>query len=176
MPEKNVKVGMFGVTRYRKINMIQKLISGGQQGSDLAGLMAAKELGIPTGGWMPKDWITLDGAKPEYKDIYGMEEHTGGYSARTEANVRDSDGTIRFAANFNSPGEKCTLKAIKWHNKPHLDVYVKDPQHVAMIYDWIKLRKIKVLNVAGNSEETSPRITKFVIAYLTKALKEDGAQ
>ena len=35
-----------------------KIISGGQTGADMGGLLAAKDLGIRTGGWMPKGWLT----------------------------------------------------------------------------------------------------------------------
>jgi hypothetical protein len=34
---------------------IEKIISGGQTGVDRAGLDVALELGIPSGGWCPKD-------------------------------------------------------------------------------------------------------------------------
>ena len=50
---------------------ISKVVSGGQNGSDQAALRAAKELQIPTGGWMPKDWMTLDGPRPEFEELYG---------------------------------------------------------------------------------------------------------
>jgi hypothetical protein len=61
-------------------------------------------------------------------EVYGMKEHSGGYAARTEANVKDSDGTIRLAKNFKSAGEKCTLRAIKkWFRRPHFDVDASNP-------------------------------------------------
>ena len=57
-----------------------------------------------------------------------MVEHSSSYyPPRTEDNVKNSDGTIRFAKSFTSAGEKCTKKAIKWFGKPHIDVHLDHP-------------------------------------------------
>lgn len=143
-----------------------KIISGGQNGADLSGLLAARKYNLETGGWLPKGCITLDGPKKEYLDLYNMKESHGGYAIRTEANVRDSDGTIRFASDFSSAGEKCTLRAINWFKKPHLKIDIKKPMAKEKVIDWIKENNIKVLNIAGNSEQTSPGIEQFVFSYL----------
>ena len=90
----------------------RKVISGGQTGADQAGLIVAQRFGIPTGGWMPRGWKTATGANPQLAEAFGLREHTGDYADRTAANVRDSDGTIRFAGSFRIFGERCTLKWI----------------------------------------------------------------
>lgn len=158
--------------------MVKKVISGGQTGADIAGLIAAKKLGLETGGTMPKGFRTLKGPRPEYARLYGVKEHASyAYPPRTECNVKDSDGTIRFATNWDSAGERCTLKLIKKHGKPFLDVapnadpfdFITHP----LAKRWIQDNNIQILNVAGNSEETSPGIAKFVIEYLTEVLKND---
>src|SRR6266404_7775537 len=103
--------------------MIEKVISGGQIGADIAGLKAAHLLGIPTGGTAPKGFKTQLGFNPELGWNYGLVEHDSPlYPPRTEQNVINSDGTIRLAQNFSSPGERCTLKFLTKHNKPHLDI------------------------------------------------------
>src|SRR5262249_11519188 len=71
---------------------------------------------------------------------------------RTEATVRESDGTLRFAASFETFGEKCTLKWLRHHGKPYLDIDRAAPPPVEVVADWIRQHKIKVLNVAGNAE------------------------
>lgn len=153
--------------------MLQKIISGGQTGADQAGLRAAKACGLETGGWLPQGCITLEGARADLLSEFGMKEHAGsGYPPRTEANVRDSDGTVRFAEKFSSAGEKCTLRAIKWFNRPHFDIDVKNPKDKSLLLDWLRENDIKVLNVAGNSEETSPGIGAFVYNYLTETFSE----
>jgi predicted Rossmann-fold nucleotide-binding protein len=91
--------------------IVEKVISGGQTGVDQAGLRAAKDSGISTGGWLPNGCITLEGSCPDLLELYSMQEHPRkGYPARTEANVRDSDGIIRFAENFKTSGEKCRVR------------------------------------------------------------------
>ncbi len=45
--------------------MIECCISGGQSGADFGGLLAAKRCGIPTGGKIPKGFLTENGPKPE---------------------------------------------------------------------------------------------------------------
>jgi len=170
-----------------KINL--KIISGGQTGADIGALRAAKKMGLETGGWMPVGFKTLAGNKPEYKQEFGMEAHmSASYSPRTFCNVRISDGTIRIANNFESSGEKCTLQAIVKYRKPNLDIGFSSSldnnsvsfTDVELTASWIIKHNIKILNVAGNSERTSPGIEKFaesfvayVIKYLNKSFECD---
>lgn len=134
---------------------LRKVISGGQNGADLAGLKAAKAEGLETGGIMPFGFKTLDGPRPEYKELYGLTAHTSSsYVPRTRANVRNSDATIRLAFDFTSRGEICTFKAITDYDKPHLDIDLNNPPHCSDIVNWLELNNVEVLNVAGNSEQT----------------------
>jgi len=157
--------------------MITKVISGGQTGADQAGIYAAAQMKIPTGGTMPKGYKVINGYDEEFAKIYGLEEsHSDKYPPRTIKNVIDSDGTIRFASNFNSAGERCTLKAIHMKGKPYFDVNVVNfPEHKEVV-KWIKENNIKVLNIAGNSEKSSPGITSFVVNYLLIVFKLLGKE
>jgi len=146
---------------------MMKVISGGQNGADQAGIRAAKACGFETGGWLPQGCKTLDGPRPDLLTEYGMKEHSSSlYPPRTEANVKDSCGTIRFARTFSSAGEKCTLRAIKWFNRPYLNVDINKPIDKQEVLSWLKEHDIKTLNIAGNSEETAPGIGDFVFKYL----------
>ena len=144
---------------------ISKVVSGGQNGSDQAALRAAKELQIPTGGWMPKDWMTLDGPRPEFEELYGMKECYAGYKARTEANVIDSDATLIFASDFKSPGERCTFNAIRKFQKPYFKVHTTEDK-LEEALAWLRWVEGSVLNVAGNSESTSPGIGDQAYLFL----------
>lgn len=147
--------------------MLEKIISGGQTGADIAGLMAAKYHNITTGGYMPKGWITLGGPRPDYELTYGLKQHaSASYAARTYANVQVSDGTLRIAFNFASSGELCTLKAIQKLKKPHLDVDLHNPRPIKDVIDWIEKYNIKTLNIAGNSEQTFAGSTGATLDYL----------
>lgn len=148
--------------------MINKVISGGQTGADQSALKAAKECGLQTGGWLPAGCVTLEGPRPDLLVEYSMQEHPKGYAYRTEANVRDSDGTVRFAKTFKSPGEICTMKAIRWFGKPHFDVDIAKPPDPKELMDWMAHHNISTLNVAGNSEQTAPGISQFVHDFLVR--------
>lgn len=153
--------------------MLKKVCSGGQNGADQAGIRAAKFCGFETGGWLPNGCKTLDGPRPDLLIEYGMKEHSSSlYPPRTEANVRDSCGTLRFARTFSSAGEKCTLRAIKWFNRPYLDVNIKNSLDKQEVLFWIENHDIKTLNIAGNSEETAPGIGDFVYEYLVDVFSQ----
>jgi hypothetical protein len=151
----------------------KKVVSGGQTGADQAGLFAAARFGIATGGWMPYGFKTLAGLNPELAKRFGLHEHptSEDYPDRTELNVRQSDGTIRFAANWNAKGEICTLKFIRQHHRPFLDVDMRNPRPVKEIVEWIRREGIETLNIAGNAEPRDRNalaygITDFVLDYL----------
>ena len=75
--------------------MNEKIISGGQTGADRAALDFAIKYFIPHGGWIPKGRLTEEG---RLDDKYKLKEMpTGSYPARTEKNVKDSDGTLIFS-------------------------------------------------------------------------------
>lgn len=150
--------------------MITKIISGGQTGSDIAGLKAASQLGIETGGHIPKGFLTLDGPKPHYVKYNLIEHSSPKYPPRTALNVKNSDGTILFATNFSSAGTKLTLKYANQYKKPSINVDLNNPISVDTVVNWIKTNNIHVLNVAGNSELRSPGIEDFATKYLIEVL------
>ena len=151
--------------------MLTKIISGGQTGADQGGLEAGKRLGLETGGWIPKGWLTEKGSQPNLAK-YGLIEHTSStYPPRTYANAKDSDGTIRFAYNFETAGELCTLKAINQYNKPYYDVNIHSAHEHEKVAQWIIDNNIHVLNVAGNRESKCPGLQEFTTNYLIEVHK-----
>lgn len=145
--------------------ILKKVISGGQKGADLAGLSAAKAFFIDTGGTAAKNFMTENGPYLQLK-TFGLIEG-GNYRERTWKNVQDSDGTIRFAVDFSSPGERCTLNAIGHFNKLHFDVNLLEPILCSDVVIWIMKYQIQTLNVAGNREGTTElEVFKNVFNYL----------
>jgi hypothetical protein len=72
--------------------MIARLVSGGQSGVDRAALDIALEIGLPCGGWCPKERKAED---RRIDDRYPLiETPSGSYSRRTRWNARDSDATL----------------------------------------------------------------------------------
>ena len=96
-----------------------KLISGGQNGADIGGLIAAKKFGIPTGGWIPNTFRTEAGPRPDLGKLYNLNEHSSySYIPRTKSNVIWSDGTLIFGRD-SSPGSKLTIKFCKEQAKSY---------------------------------------------------------
>lgn len=148
------------------------VISGGQTGVDQAALYAAKLYGLKVGGMMPSGYRTLVG-KWRWAQYFGMSEHPSNlYPPRTEHNVLHSDATVQIASDFTTAGELCTSKLITKHRKPFVRVIVKmdgtfntEPDRLAR---WLRDKEVWTLNVAGNSEGTSPGIGMLAAAYLTQ--------
>ncbi|MFC1535280.1 YpsA SLOG family protein [Thermodesulfobacteriota bacterium] len=151
--------------------MIKKIVSGGQTGADLAALDTAIELGIPHGGWIPKGRKTENGRLSEkyhLKEIKSID-----YAQRTELNIVDSDGTILFSHGKLTGGSALTLKLAKKHNRPcfHIDLDdLSDYKAAEIITDWLDIRNIEVLNVAGSRASKDPQIYEDVQNVLKSVL------
>ena len=144
-----------------------KIISGGQTGADIAGLKIAKKYDFETGGNIPKGCLTLVGSKPEYIKLYDMKEtKTIDYPTRTMLNVIESDCTIWFGEKRYSAGKLCTFKHIKKNNRPSLDIDINDFLLVDKLFEWIKINKFEIINIAGNSETKINNIEQKVSEYL----------
>lgn len=151
--------------------MLKQVISGGQTGADEAGLYIAKKFGIKTGGFAPKGWMTKKGPNLMLKNNYGLIESTGGYKKRTWENVEHSNGTIRLAYSFKSPGEVCTLNAINHFKKPFFDVDLKRSPAPIQCSEWIVMNDIEILNIAGNTETSTNNVFALVGSYLNEVFK-----
>ncbi|UCF94148.1 MAG: putative molybdenum carrier protein [Desulfobacterales bacterium] len=152
--------------------MLTKLMAGGQTGADRAALDVAIKFDIPYGGWIPKGRLAEDGALP---DKYRLKElPTDRYSAATEQNVIDSDGTLIFSrgkpAGATDDAREMALK----HRKQLLGIDLNlTPSFDAasLIVSWIQLRRIKTLNVTGPRASTDPQIYTDVFRILEMAVQ-----
>jgi len=141
-----------------------KVISGGQTGADRAGLDAAWELGLETGGTAPNGYRTDAGSDLTLKALGLIEHPSPGYRARTIQNVHDSDGTAWFG-NPQSPGGRLTLRTVMDIGKP----FIINPT-AAELRLWLVQEGIEILNVAGNRERTNPGIYERVKQIVKEAL------
>ncbi|MDF5727689.1 MAG: putative molybdenum carrier protein [Rhizonema sp. PD38] len=148
-----------------------KVISGGQTGADMGGLIGAKTLGLATGGTAAAGWMTENGANPNLQE-YGLVEGKKGntaaetYNKRTIENIRNSDGTAIFG-NVNSPGSRFTVQAAQNLGKPVLHVPLDTalnnrPAAAQQLRDFVETNNIKILNVAGNRESKAPGLQAAV--------------
>ncbi|MGZ6044682.1 MAG: YpsA SLOG family protein [Isosphaeraceae bacterium] len=154
--------------------ILERVLSGGQTGADQAGWRAAKAVGIPTGGWMPKEFKTEDGARPEFAELYGAKEHeSSNYSDRTAQNVHDSDVTI-WLGRTSSPGYAATHRATRRYRTSRAIFVAFDGCRAApagQILDWMAWHSARVLNVAGNRESSYPGIGEWAESYLAEVFR-----
>lgn len=159
-----------------------KIISGGQYGADLGGLIAAKEFGIPTGGFAPYKFLTEEGPNPELEK-YGLTQIYGGYKERTIKNIKTSNATLIIAYDIASPGTALTIKNCKKFEKPFIvikptiNVYDHDIDTVkSFIVSLLEQPNSDlgplVLNIAGNRESKFPGIQQYATILLFSVLKE----
>lgn len=140
-----------------------KIISGGQTGADMGALLAGRDLGIKTGGWAPKGWLTEDGPRHELA-LYGLIQHSSpNYPPRTRMNISDSDGTVLFG-DMESPGSRVAIGICKEDRVP----YLLNPD-VEELREWARLHEVQVLNVGGNRESKCPGIEGMVRKVIVEA-------
>lgn len=147
----------------------ERIISGGQTGADQGALIAAREMGIPTGGTAPKGWKTEAGAEPHLK-AYGMVEAPGdSYAWRTGRNIGEADATVVFG-DVTSKGSALTMRLCQQFAKPFFVNPTRDDlQAFVIAFD------VKTLNVAGNRESVNPGIAERVRAVLVEAFGDGAA-
>lgn len=143
------------------------IVSGGQTGVDRGALDAAIELGIPHGGWCPRERLAEDGRIPNRYLL--RETGSSEYPVRTEQNVLDSDGTLIICTDRPSGGTLLTLRLAKQHGRPHLVVDLDDPPEPGAVIQWLAKNGIATLNVAGPRESQAPGIS-VRCAELVKAV------
>jgi Circularly permutated YpsA SLOG family len=154
--------------------MLERVISGFQTGADQGAIRAAKAIGLPTGGWMPLGWLTEEGARPEFRELYGaVEMPTSDLRARTRKNVEEASATIWFGR-LKSPGSLATHKACLEYGRSCFDVDEKEKP--SSVVRWIRMNSFKSLNCAGNRESSNPgigaRTERFMLAVLRKLAEE----
>ena len=153
-----------------------RIISGGQTGADQGALLAARALGISTGGTAPQGWLTEAGPQEELLRGFGLVEcEQPGYDSRTRANVLEADGTVIFGS-YATGGSALTARLVRNAGKPFFCVAFPKPKgkqaadKVAEFREWLAENEIRTLNVAGNRESQNPGLQEFVRKFLIEAL------
>lgn len=142
-----------------------RIVSGGQTGVDRAALDAAVDLGIPAGGWCPRDRLAEDGPIAAAYPL--TETPSRDYAERTEWNVRDSDGTLILTLGEPSGGTAYTIAMTKKHGRPCHIVDLADGSGGGDTAEWMRAHAIAVLNVAGPRASGGGEAYRLAYAYLT---------
>jgi hypothetical protein len=139
---------------------------------DRAALDAARELGLPCGGWCPAGRWAEDGPIPA---LYPLRETPSADPAqRTEWNVRDSDATLLLSPVPPAGGTGLTLDLARNLGKPSL---LLDPSadSPAAASAWLARIAPARLNVAGPRESEAPGVYWLALRFLREALTPPGA-
>jgi hypothetical protein len=152
--------------------VVRLVVSGGQTGADRGALDAAIELGIAHGGWAPRGRRAEDGRIPEKYELRETAERA--YSARTERNVVDSDGTLLVTRGPPRGGSALTARVARRHGRPllHVDLNEMEVADAAQaVRAWLDEKKIARLNVAGPRASQVAAIAEDVRRLLVAALR-----
>lgn len=170
-----------------------RIHSGGQTGADIAGLWVGKTMGLKTGGVAPSGFLTQAGNKPLLNTLFGLRDQ-GDYRQRTIQNVRESDVTLIFSRQMQSPGTILTRNSALRLKKPVFAIEdnrhdgetlrqywsnKKDPRHqvfnnaLSFLLKEARQRSIVqlddyfIINVAGNStKKSTPEAFEFAFVGL----------
>jgi hypothetical protein len=153
--------------------VVERIVSGGQTGADRGALDAAIELGIETGGWVPRGRRAEDGSIPERYSAL-VEASSEDYDHRTKLNVRDSDATLILSHGPLSGGSELTLRSARSMQRPvlHLDLDAT-PRETAIqqLREWLTEVAPRTLNVAGPRASSDPLISRAARDVLLAALR-----
>lgn len=144
--------------------------SGFQTGADIAGIKAARKVGLKTKGYIPKGYLTEKGNKPQYKEYGAIEGSSTNYKGRTLKNVINTDCTIIFDV-VGSGGSKLTRNYCQQNEKPYLYLNknkVNSKDIVDNIFNFLMESNPNSINIAGNRESKSKGIEKKVFNILTE--------
>lgn len=143
-----------------------KIISGGQTGADMGGLLAAIDLGIRTGGWAPKGYLNETGHDWRLRGLGLVQHSSPNYPPRTRMNCQDSDLTAIFG-DLTSKGSQLTVSICREDNIP----YVINPAP-AELRRLCEMLGVETLNVAGNRESRNPGIEERVRKIVVEAFRD----
>ena len=94
------------------------IISGGQTGADFAGLKAARDSGFSTAGVACRNFKTESGYYEDFLKSFNLVDLGMNNQERTIDNIKNSDLTLIFVVDQNSPGTKLAINELESLKKP----------------------------------------------------------
>lgn len=152
---------------------LTKVISGGQHGADLGGLLAAFAMGVYTGGTAPAGWQTCRGPNPRLEQL-GLTA-SGTYAERTRTNVQASDATLIICSKPSSPGTRLTVNLCKELSRPCyivVDGFNWTDHTISAAYDLVVDNRVRVLNIAGNRDYENNHHNQAAYVFTLELLRQ----
>ena len=147
---------------------VVKIVSGGQTGVDRAALDVAMELGIERGGWCPAGRWAEDGPIDARYPL--AETPSSDPAQRTEWNARDSDATLALTGAGPSTGTELALETARRLGRPVYLWAAASPADAGHFRRWLRVHRVRTLNVAGPRESESPGIHAAAAGLLRELL------
>ncbi len=175
-----------GGDRAKAEGKLTRVVSGGQTGPDTAGLRAALQCGLKTGGWCPPDGRNEAGEIPAEFMLKRTSSDASPdapsipRSLRTLLNVRDSDATLilwpeglalderRYAGTLYTSWTAAKLGKPILFSSPNPE----DPAGIATVVHWLREHSVGTLNVAGPLESSSPCIGENSYRFLLNVFEQ----
>jgi Circularly permutated YpsA SLOG family len=156
---------------------VREVWSGGQTGVDRAAWDAARGLGIPIAGWVPRGRRAEDGVIPA---TYGgvQETPSSDYAQRTSWNVRDTDATLILCDGPLTGGSAFTCAEAERLGRPLLVLNlsaVSIVEAAGRARTWLTALPGTRLNVAGPRASRDSGLYRAAHGALTGALARDPA-
>ena len=127
-------------------------------------------------GWCPAERKAEDGTIPTH---YPLDELEGaGYGERTEANVRDSDGTLILHLGNILGGTQLTAECCRKLGKPCMSLNLRSVYKEAQVeelLEFMESEKIRELNVAGPRASEESEVygkTRIFLQLFLSALRK----
>lgn len=153
--------------------MVIKILSSGQTGVDRAALDVALENDIAAGGWCAKGRQAEDGPISDHYPLVEMDSPSA--TKRTEANVRDADGTLIIVWGDKAGGTLKTAAVAARLRKPAHVANLSEPSEktIAEIEAWVNQYQIHVLHVTGPRASEQPNAYESAKIFLKALLVGD---
>jgi len=152
------------------------IVSGGQTGVDRGALDAARQAGVPCGGWCPADGMAEDGVIDARYGLVPLPQ--GGYAERTQRNVLDSDATLILYFGELEGGTSLTAACCEQQGRPLLliNALAMDPEQAAeAARDFVLRHAVQRLNVAGPRASKIPAAHAYARCTVSRLLARLGA-
>jgi hypothetical protein len=155
--------------------VIRQVISGWQTGADQAGMRAARAVGLPTGGYIPKGYRTEEGPRPDFAPWGAIQSTSNQYAPCTINNLKLASVVIWFGTAASSGGrltlgDACTVPWIVIDGPS--PTAAPESLVIADLIEFVRSTSPTIVMVAGNRESRYPGIGAFVERILTQVFRE----